>query len=230
MDEEIFSFMKWCNPENWTDDKDYGIVEIKEFASHFHILLLSTIYGKMKFRLEWINFCCHVSLNPLGKEACVLWKNILSYKGNIWLLAELIYCLSRSNVAIKRGLSILTKMLSDWRLKTSDGLMNFCTALEINNKNWSEKEKSEILWWALEIYLSQSRQKWEIDEPSSSHIVEVQSSDSIESHSHSSDYDSYNFPGKDNSCNEQFEEKNHCKIIFHVKFSIKTYLISKNLS
>ena len=92
-------------------------------------------------------------------------------------------------------------------MKTSDGLMNFWIALEINNKNWSEKEKSEILWWALEIYLSQNRQKWEIDEPSSSHIVEVQSSDSKESHSHSSDYDSYNLPGKDNSCNEQFEEE-----------------------
>ena len=80
LDEEIFSLMKWCEPENWTDDKDYRIDEIREFASHFHIPLSSIAYDQMKVRLDWRNFRRHVSLNLPGKEAPVLWKNILSYK------------------------------------------------------------------------------------------------------------------------------------------------------
>ena len=161
LDEEIFSLMKWCNPESWTDDKDYGIDEIREFASHFHVPLSSTAYDKTKIRIKWRNFHCHVSLNLPGKEACVLWKNILSYKPkefpNICFLAEWMYCLPGSNSAIKRGFSILTMMLSVSRLKISHDLMNFHIALKINNRNWSKKERSEILHWALEIYLSKSR-------------------------------------------------------------------------
>ena len=174
LDEEIFSLMKWCNPENWTDEKDYGIDEIKEFASHFRVPLSSTAYDETKVRLEWRNFRRHVSLNHPGKEARVLWKNILNYKRkefpNICLLAELMDCLSGSNSAVERGFSILTMMLSYRRLKTSHDLMNFRIALKINDKNWSEKERSEILQRALEIYLSKSRRKRKIDEPSSNYI------------------------------------------------------------
>ena len=80
LDEEIFSLMKWCNPKSWTDDKDYQIDEMREFASHFRIPLLSTAYDVTKIRFEWRNFRHHVSLNLPGKEACMLWENILSYK------------------------------------------------------------------------------------------------------------------------------------------------------
>ena len=111
----------------------------------------------------------------------MLWKDILSYKGkefpNICLLVELMYCLSGSNSAFKRGFSILTMMLSDRRLKTSHDLMNFRIALKINNRNWTKKEGSEILGQALEIYLSKSRRKRKIDKPSFNHTVELQSSE-----------------------------------------------------
>ena len=51
--------------------KDYRIDKIREFASHFAIPLLSTAYDKRKFRLEWRNFCHHVSLNlPRKKPVC----------------------------------------------------------------------------------------------------------------------------------------------------------------
>ena len=206
LDEEIFSLMKWCNPESWTDDKDYGIDEIREFASHFRVPLSSRAYDETKIRIKWRNFC-HVSLNLSGKEARVLWKNILSYKRkglpNICLLVELMYCLSGSNSAVERGFSILTMMLSDRRLKTSHDSMNFRIALKINDRNWSEKERSEILRQALEIYLSKSRRKRKIDEPSSNHTVELRSS---KSESDSSDCESYNFSGKENSYNEQSDE------------------------
>ena len=117
LDEEIFSLMKWCNLESWTDDKDYGTDEVRAFASHFCVPLLSTAYDETKIRLEWKNLRRHVSLNLPGKEACVLWKNILSYKRkefpNICLREELMYCLCGSNSAVERGFSILTMMLSD---------------------------------------------------------------------------------------------------------------------
>ena len=97
------------------------------------------------------------------------------------------YCLSGLNSAVERGFSILTMVLSDRRLKTSHDLLNFRIALQINDKNWSEKERSEILRRALEIYLNKSRRKRKIDEPSSNYVVEVQSPDSEESQSDSSD-------------------------------------------
>ena len=144
--------------------KDYAI---REFASHFRVPLSSTAYDERKIRIEWRNFRRPVSLNLPGKEARALWKNILSYKRkefpNICLLAELLYCPSGSNSAVERGFSILTMMLSDIRFKTSYDLMNFRIALKINDRNWTEKEGSEILRRALEIYLSKSRRKRKTD-------------------------------------------------------------------
>ena len=84
--------------------------------------------------------------------------------------------------------------------------MNFRIALKINDRNWSEKERSEILQQALEIYLGKSRWKIKVDEPSSNHTVEVQSSESEEGQSDSSEYDSYNLSGKENFYNEQSDE------------------------
>ena len=54
-------------------------------------------------------------------------------------------------------------MLSNRRLKTLHDLMNFRIALKINDRNWGEKERSEILRRALEIYLSKSRRKRKTD-------------------------------------------------------------------
>ena len=78
--------------------------------------------------------------------------------------------------------------------------------MKIIDKNWIKKERFEVLRRALEIYLSKSRWKRKTDEPCSNPIVEVQSCDSEESQSDSSDYDSYNLPRKDNSSKEQPDE------------------------
>ena len=51
LDEEIFSLIKWCNPESWTDEKDYGTDAIREFASHFCVPLSSTVYDETKIRI-----------------------------------------------------------------------------------------------------------------------------------------------------------------------------------
>ena len=97
-------------------------------------------------------------------------------------------------------------VLSDRRLKTSHDLMNFRIALKINDRNWTKKERSEIPRRGLEIYHSKSRRKRKIDEPSSNHTVELQSFESEDSQSDSSDYESYNLSGKENSYNKQSDE------------------------
>ena len=116
------------------------------------------------------------------------------------------YCLSSSNSAVERGFSILTMMLSDRRLKTLHDLMNFRIAFKINDRNWSEKERSVILRRALEIYVRKGRRKRKTDEASSNHTVELQSSESEDSQSDLSDYEFYNLSGKENSYNEQSDE------------------------
>lgn len=182
LNENIFSLMNWCDPKNWTDEKDYGLDELTKFASHFEIPLAMTTYDSEKVRLEWRNFRRYVSLNLPGKEARILWKKILCYKRsdfpNICLLAEIMYCLSGSNSAVERGFSILTMMLSDRRLKTSHDLMNFRIVIKINDKNFNDHERSEILRRAVEIYLTKTRRKRKLDEPNSSLVVEVESDES----------------------------------------------------
>ena len=138
------------------------------------------------------------------------------------------YCLSGCNSAVEIGFSILTMMLSDRRLKTLHNLINFRIILKIKDKNWRGTERSEMLQQALEIYLSKNRRKKltiKKDEPSSNHIVEVQSSDSKESHSHLSYYDSCKLSGKENLTMNSLMKMNLRKIIFHVKFSIKNMMI-----
>ena len=149
-----------------------------------------------------------------GKEVRVLWKNIMCYKRkefpNICLLAEIMLCLSGSNSAVERGFSILTMMLSDRRLKTSHELMNYRIIIKINNKNWSDKERSEILLRALEIYMTtKSRRKRKLDKPSLPHdhqSIEIHDSKGEESDSsHYSDCDVYDLSDND-SYNEHSDE------------------------
>jgi hypothetical protein len=188
LDEEVFSWMNWCNPENWTDERDDGIDEIRKFAAHFNQPLHEAGYDETKIRQEWRNFRRYVNQNLSGKEPRVLWKNVLLYKRkefpNICLLAELMYALSGSNSAVERAFSILTMMLSDRRLLTSHDLMNFRIIIKGNDKYWSEKERSEILQRALEIYLTKKTRKRKLDETT----IEVPSSESeMEADSDSSD-------------------------------------------
>ena len=214
----------WQRLQNWQD---------KRICFSFPHPTSRITYDETKIRLKWRNFHCHVSLNLPGKEAHLLWKNIQSYKRkefpNICLLAELMYCLSASNSAIERGFSILTMMLSDRRLKTSHDLTNFCIALKINDRNWNDLNvlEEKILWWALEIYLSKSRRKeklmnlvliiqWKcnhlrVKTANLIHLIMVLTICLV----------------KKILTMNRLMKMNLCKIIFHVKFSIKNIFINK---
>ena len=156
-DENIFSLMNWFHSQNWTDQKDFGIDDLNKF-DHFSSPLTAARYDNKKVILEWRSLSHNVNISLSKKEPRILWKTIMNYKRNEYpnkcLLAELMITLSGSNSEVERGFSILTMMLFDRRLKTSLDLMNYHLTIKINDKNWSEAEKSEILQRALQIYLS----------------------------------------------------------------------------
>ena len=116
--------MNWFHPQNWTDQKDFGINNLSKFADYFSSALTAAGYA-------------------------ILWKTIMNYQWNEYpnmcVVAELMISLSSSNSAVERGFSTLTMMLSDEQLKALHDLMNYCLTIKINDKNWSETEKSAIL-------------------------------------------------------------------------------------
>ena len=69
--------------------------------------------------------------------------------------------------------------------------MNYRLKIKINDKNWSETEKSEILQRALEIYLGKSRRKRKFDESNQAQVpnqpLVIEDSDSAANISSDSD-------------------------------------------
>ena len=167
--EQVFSVMTWFHPENWTDEKDYGLEQIIEFANLFVKPLQKAGYNELKIRAEWRGFRRHVNENMIGREPKQIWKAMLLYKNNqfpnLCLLAEIMICLSSSNSSVERAFSILTMMLSDRRLKTSHEVLQMRLTIHINDRNWSQQEREAILQRALKIYMaSKSSRKRKLDE------------------------------------------------------------------
>jgi len=48
LNEHIFTLMDGCNPELWSDEKEFGIEEIQEFAEHFKTPLNFSGFDKAK--------------------------------------------------------------------------------------------------------------------------------------------------------------------------------------
>ena len=119
-DGPVFSKMSWCNPEYWTDDKEFGIDELEQFSSHFKEPLAEAGFDWQKAIKEWKHVQRHIKQNLPGKSALQVWKSILQYKRtefpNICLLVEIIFSLSGSNSSVERAFSVLTMMLTDRRL------------------------------------------------------------------------------------------------------------------
>ena len=125
-------------------------------------------------------------------------------------------CLSGSNSAVKRGFSILTMMLSNRRLKTLYDLMNFPIALKIiktgpkrkiwntttssrNLPQWKIDEKEKLMNLVLIIQWNRNHLWVKIAICLAKKILTMNS----------------------------LTKMNLCKIIFHVKFSIKIMLVNK---
>ena len=174
--------MDWCNPEVWSDEKDFGLKDIEAFANHFSVPLGAAGYDKMKVMREWKRVRAFVQQNLLRRPPSQVWKNILLHKRqefpNFCLLLEIVFCLSGSNSSVERAFSILTSMLTDRRLKSSHNLLEMRLCVKINDKNWSEKEKEEILERALEIYMNK-RRKLRLDDSASANTSFYEGNDEI---------------------------------------------------
>ena len=103
-------------------------------------------------------------------EAGDLWKKILAFKRqelpNIYALTEILISLSRSNSTVERGFSVLTNVISDRWLSMKHRRMESVLMISVNDKNWSQRERDDILERAVDIYL-EKRRKTKMSEPPS---------------------------------------------------------------
>ena len=159
--EPVFQSMKWFDPKNWqTQDKAYGIEEIKNFYQYFKEALDANGFDNKVVFKEWRNFKNYVRINHVGDDTSTVWKSVLLYKRdqyqNLALLAELVICLSGSNSTVERAFSLLTLLLSDKRLKMNHATMNDLLLININDKVWLSGEREAIIQNAVDSYLEKT--------------------------------------------------------------------------
>lgn len=65
--------------------------------------------------------------------------------------------MSGSNSTFERGFSLLTNILSDRLLSMKHRTMESVLIISVNNKNWSQKERDDILERAVDFYLKNDR-------------------------------------------------------------------------
>ena len=161
--EGIYNSMKWFNPMHWTAEKDFGVSDLSEFASHFEKPLQGTKFDLKIALKEWSTFKKFVAYNMKGTEARQLWASILAYREkeypNLCILAKLMVAISGSNSNVERAFSILRLLLSDKRLSTSHTLMEMRLRFAVNDIIWTEKEQEDLLTHATELYLMKNRKR-----------------------------------------------------------------------
>ena len=182
-DDEVYQSFKFFDPKYWDlEDKNYGIDQIECLYNYFGVPLDKSGFDVNAAKREWKSFKKVVADLYPGRGSKDLWKQVFMYRKpefpQLCLLASLIMAISGSNSSVERSFSVLTLILSDRRLKSSHDMIDDLMVIKGNNKNWSEKERQEIIDKALAIYLSKSRKR-KIDEVSKS-IVELSSSSSEE--------------------------------------------------
>lgn len=170
----IFKHMLWFNPLNWTDEKEYGRDQISSLYEHFEVPFLNTNYDHSKIFPEWKRFRMFVKVNYAedivsGKAKAInVWEKVLKNRKNefpnLCMMAELIIAISASNSSVERSFSTLTNILSDRRLKMSHSTLENLIIIKGNDRNWSQKEREEILSRAVSIYLKKRRYK-KVDSP-----------------------------------------------------------------
>ena len=104
-----------------------------------------------------------VCQDPICNDPRVFWKQVLSFRRNeypnLWLIVELVTCISDSNSAVERCFNILTQVLTDFRLKSNHNTLQNHMIIKCNDKNWSETEREQLLARATEIYMSKRRKR-----------------------------------------------------------------------
>ena len=98
-------------------------------------------------------------------------------------------CLSSSNSATERVLSLLTTCLSDRRLIMRHDTMEDYLIIAGNQRAWSEQEKNELITRAVDKYLEKRRTKQLDFKPSTPKSVRVETISSDESEYKDSEVD-----------------------------------------
>ena len=166
----IYDQMAIFDPKNWSNEKDYGNEGLAHFASHFQETLSMTSFDLTRATNEWRMLRNYARVWLPNVEAGDLWKKILAFKRqefpNICALTEILISLSGSNSTVERGFSVLTNILSDRRLSMKHRRMESVLMISVNDKNWSQRERDDILERAVDIYL-EKRRKTKMSEPPS---------------------------------------------------------------
>ena len=107
---------------SWTDNKNFGVDEIKLIGEHFKTPLKFNNYSEPKALLVWIALRKYAERVMPKVATDVMWAQLVTHHcelyRNILLLVEIMLVLSPSNSVVERGFSTLRNILSDKRLST----------------------------------------------------------------------------------------------------------------
>ena len=186
---EIYTSMKFYDPQYWTDDSEYGVENIRSLMTYFKVSLAAANFDDRKVFSEWRSFKIFAKRNYsefFEKPKC-LWQRILKYRHgefpNLCCLIELLTCFSGSNSEVERAFSTLTLLLSDRRLSMDHQTMDDLMVVKCNNYVWTEQERREILDLAVARYM-EKRRKTRVDNesiakrPCPATVVEIEESSS----------------------------------------------------
>ena len=73
------------------------------------------------------------------------------------LLSKIIISLSASNSTVERAFNILSLLLSDQRLSMEHSTIEKLLLLNVNDKNWCDVERAEMIEQVVEMYLKKRR-------------------------------------------------------------------------
>ena len=160
---EIYTSMKFYDPQYWTDDREYGVQSIQALIQHFEVPLNAASFDVKNVFVEWRSFKLFAKRNysEFFDEPKRLWQKILRYRRaefpNLCCLIELLTCISGSNSEVERAFSILTMLLSDRRLSLDHQTMEDLMVIKVNDHAWSPQERREILESTVARYLEKRR-------------------------------------------------------------------------
>ena len=143
---EVYSKMRWMDPQFWSDESDYGNDDIGTIAIHFQEPLVFAAYDQGMVLREWKSFKNFVrsyfSKSPSAKQ---LWKSVLTYRRdefpNLCKMASLVLSISGSNSKVERTFSTVSNILSDKRLSMSHSTLNDNLIVYGNHSLWNKDER-----------------------------------------------------------------------------------------
>nr|XP_047137620.1 zinc finger protein 862-like [Hydra vulgaris] len=159
-DNLLFDFMKWLDPQYWTNEQDSSN-GIKYLMQHFQEPLANVNFQEDKVFGEWDSVQILVKAR-YSKLTCLevwhkLWEFGKAHFPNILQLAELCFCLSSSNSTVERCFSTLITILSENRLQMSHSTIEECMLIVGNDHVWSDEDRNDILKQAVNQYLEKRR-------------------------------------------------------------------------